>query len=150
MLDMTFAGFRLYRDATRRLTLELAGEVDEAAALALECEARVDLALVAGGSLRVLWDLSAVRGYTLEARVVLARVQQFLATKSRGTAFVAPQLTTRSLALWAARMGDGRPACIAADRAAAEAWLAASESQPLGVRQLGAAEGGGAFARRTG
>ena len=65
---MTYARFRLNRTASRRLTIALVGELDERIALACECEARVVLALVTDGTLRVLWDLSAVTGYTLETR----------------------------------------------------------------------------------
>jgi hypothetical protein len=123
---MTGARFRLHRNAARQLTLELGGDLDENAALYCESETRADLALVASGSLQVLWDLRGVTSYSLEARMVLARLQQFLAAKSQRTAYVATDAVTRSLALWAARMGEQTAACIAADRAAAQAWLAAS------------------------
>lgn len=125
---MTSPGFRLYRNASRRLTIELAGEIDESTALYCERETRADLALVADASLRVVWDLSAVTGYSLDARVVLVRLQQFLTIKAERTAYVAAEATARSLALWAARMGDEARACIAADRDAAEAWLLESEN----------------------
>lgn len=124
---MTSPGFRLYRNASRRLTIELAGEIDEPTALYCERETRADLALVADSSLRVVWDLSGVTGYSLDARVVLVRLQQFLTIKAERTAYVAAEATARSLALWAARMGDEARACIAADREAAEAWLHDSE-----------------------
>ena len=125
---MTSPGFRLYRNASRRLTIELAGEIDEPTALYCERETRADLALVADSSLRVVWDLSGVTGYSLDARVVLVRLQQFLTVKAERTAYVAAEATARSLALWAARMGDEARACIAADREAAEAWLHDSEN----------------------
>ena len=138
---MTRAAFRLHRSAARRLTIELVGDLDERLALDCECEVRVDLALVAAGSLRVLWDLRAVTGYTLEARVVLARLQQFLVLKAQRTAYVAAGPATRSLALWAARMGQQLEACIAAERAAAEAWLDAAPPLPSAApRPLAAAE----------
>jgi len=120
---MTSPGFRLYRNASHRLTIELAGEIDEDTALYCERETRADLALVADGSLRVVWDFSGVSGYSLDARVVLVRLQQFLTSKAERTAYIASEPTARSLALWAARMGDEARACIAADREAAEAWL---------------------------
>jgi hypothetical protein len=132
---MTNAGVRLYHDASHRLTIELGGELDEPLALYCECEVRVDLAQAASRSLCVLWDLSAVTGYSLEARLVLARLQQFLAGKALCTAYVAPAAATRSLALWAARMGEQVDACIAADRPAAEAWLAAAQLKRGGVPQ---------------
>jgi hypothetical protein len=125
---MTSPGFRLYRNASRRLTIELAGEIDESTALYCERETRADLALVADASLRVVWDFSAVTGYSLDARVVLVRLQQFLTSKAERTAYVAVEATARSLALWAARMGDEARACIAADRDAAEAWLVESDN----------------------
>jgi hypothetical protein len=132
---MTTPGFRLYRNASHRLTIELAGEIDEETALYCERETRADLALVPDGSLRVVWDLSGVSGYSLDARVVLVRLQQFLASKAQRTAYVACEPTARSLALWAARMGDEARACIAADRDAAEDWLVDhSEAPKLDLR----------------
>jgi hypothetical protein len=92
-------------------------------ALHCERETRADLMLVVRPSLRVLWDLSTLESYSLEARVVVVRLQQFLSTKALRTAYVANTPSARSLALWAARMGDQSAACIAADQSGAEAWL---------------------------
>jgi hypothetical protein len=139
---MTRAGIRLYRNASRRLSIELAGDLDENTALYCERETRADLALVASDSLLVLWDLSAVTSYSFEARSVLARLQQFLASKAQRTAYVAGNPATRSLALWAAHMGEQTAACIAADRTSAEAWLgesAALRANPLPLRASEAA-----------
>jgi hypothetical protein len=130
---MTTPGFRLYRNASQRLTIELAGEIDEDTALYCERETRADLALVPDASLRVVWDLTGVTGYSLDARLVLVRLQQFLAIKADRTAYVAVEPTARSLALWAARMGDQARACIAADREAAEAWLIDSCGEARGA-----------------
>jgi hypothetical protein len=120
---MTSSGFRVSRTAVQKLTIELLGALDEEIALCCERETRADLAATAEGSLRVLWDLSSVIGYSIEARGVIVRLQRFLARKAQRTAYIAPDATPRSLALWAARMGDEAGACIAADRAGAEAWL---------------------------
>jgi hypothetical protein len=120
---MTSPGFRVSRTAVQRLTIELLGVLDEETALRCERETRTDLAAAADGSLRVLWDLSTVTSYSLEARGVIVRLQRFLAQKAQRTAYVAPDATPRSLALWAARMGNEAGACIAADQAGAEAWL---------------------------
>jgi hypothetical protein len=97
--------FQLFRSASHRLTLQLSGDLDEAVALHCEREMRADLMLVVRPSLRVLWDLSALRSYSLESRVVVVRMQQFLSTKALRTAYVANTPAARSLALWAARMG---------------------------------------------
>jgi len=121
---MTNPGFRVYRNALKRLTVEMAGAIDEDLAMRCEREARAQLALAAERSLRVLWNLSAVESYSFEARVVIVRLQRFLSTKADRTAYVAVAATPRSLALWAARMGNDARACIAADHESAEAWLA--------------------------
>lgn len=120
---MANPSFQLFRSASQTLRLQLSGDLDEAVALHCERETRVDLTLVVEPSLRVLWDLSALSSYSLESRVVVVRLQQFLAAKALRTAYVANTPAARSLALWAARMGDQSAACIAADVAAAEAWL---------------------------
>src|ERR1700742_1367078 len=103
---MTNSGFRISRNAHQKLRVELSGDIDEEVALGCEREARTQLALAGAGTLRVLWDLSGVRGYSLEARVVIVRLQRFLTTKAVRTAYVAEEATPRSLALWAARMGN--------------------------------------------
>lgn len=94
------------------------------------------LAVVERGVLDVLWDLSAVESYTFEARIVLVRLQRFLAEKAARTVYVAADLAARSLALWAAHMGGhGRVTCITADLAGAMAWLA-GETGPTTGRHL--------------
>jgi hypothetical protein len=115
--------FQLFRSASHTLTLQLSGDLDEAVALHCERETRADLTLVMRPSLRVLWDLSALRSYSLESRVVVVRLQQYLSTKALRTAYIANTAAARSLALWAARMGGQSAACIAADHAGAQAWL---------------------------
>jgi hypothetical protein len=120
---MANARFQLFRSAAQALTLQLSGDLDESVALHCERETRADLTLVAQPSLRVLWDLRALESYSLESRVVVVRLQQFLSTKALRTAYVANTPAARSLALWAARMGDQSAACIAADLGGAEAWL---------------------------
>ena len=115
--------FQLFRSASHTLTLQLSGDLDEAVALHCERDTRADLMLVVQPTLRVLWDLSALRSYTLESRVVVVRLQQFLSTKALRTAYVANTAPARSLALWAARMGGQSAACIAADQGGADAWL---------------------------
>jgi hypothetical protein len=126
---MTNSGFRL-RNAVQRLTVEMVGAIDEEIAMRCEREARAQLALSAEGSLRVLWDLSAVTSYTFEARVVIVRLQRFLSTKADRTAYVAVHPTPRSLALWVARMGNDARGCIAADHDSAETWLTGNSSEP--------------------
>lgn len=120
---MANARFQLFRSASQTLTLQLSGDLDESVALHCERDARADLMLVVRPSLRVLWDLRALDSYSLESRVVVVRLQQFLSTKALRTAYVANTQSARSLALWAARMGDQSAACIAADLSGAEAWL---------------------------
>ena len=120
---MANARFQLYRSASHALTLHLSGDLDETVALHCERDTRADLMLVVRPSLHVLWDLSALSGYSLESRVVVVRLQQFLSTKALRTAYVANTPAARSLALWAARMGGQSAACIAADQCGADAWL---------------------------
>jgi hypothetical protein len=120
---MANSSFQLFRSASHTLTLQLSGDLDEAVALHCERETRADLTLVVRPSLRVLWDLSALSSYSLESRVVVVRVQQFLSTKALRTAYVANTPAARSLALWAARMGGQSAACIAADQSGAHGWL---------------------------
>ena len=120
---MANARFQLFRNASQALTLQVSGDLDEAVALHGERETRTDLTCVVQPSLRVLWDLSALSSYSLESRVVVVRLQQFLSEKALRTAYVATTPAARSLALWAARMGDQSAACIAADAAGAAAWL---------------------------
>jgi hypothetical protein len=133
---MTNLGFRVSRTAVDRFTVELAGTIDEEIALACERETRVQLALVADASLLVLWDLSAVIGYSLEARMVIVRLQRYLTAKADRTAYIAGEAAARSLALWAARMGNDSRACIAADHASARAWLAGRADPSTQVRQV--------------
>lgn len=120
---MTDARFQLFRSATKTLTIALSGELDESTALLCERETRADLALVEHPSLHVLWDLRALSGYSLEARGVVVRLQEYLSAKAVRTAYLAQGPVARSLAVWSARMGKQPAACIAADRAAADAWL---------------------------
>jgi hypothetical protein len=136
---MTNLGFRVSRTALDRFTVELAGTIDEEIALTCERETRVQLALVADASLLVLWDLSAVVGYSLEARMVIVRLQRYLTTKADRTAYIAAEPTPRSLALWAARMGNDSRACIAADHDSARAWLAGRADPSTQVRQVAGA-----------
>ncbi|HEY2734320.1 MAG TPA: hypothetical protein VGI70_10070, partial [Polyangiales bacterium] len=82
---MTNPGFRVTRPAVDRFTIALAGTIDEDTALRCERETRMQLSLVAESSLHVLWDLSAVRGYSFEARVVIVRLQRFLTKKADRT-----------------------------------------------------------------
>jgi hypothetical protein len=126
---MTNPGFRVTRSAIDRFTVELGGMLDEETALACERETRVQLALVGDASLLVLWDLSTVDGYSLEARMVIVRLQRFLTVKAERTAYVAADAAARSLAVWAARMGNDARACIAADHDSAIAWLS-GRSEP--------------------
>jgi hypothetical protein len=133
---MTSSGFRIARNTYQQLRLELAGDVDEEIALSCERETRTQLTLATAGSLRVLWDLTCVRSYTLEARVVIVRLQRFLTTKAARTAYVAADATPRSLALWAARMGSDERACIAGDQDSADAWLAGRGDPNTLVRSI--------------
>jgi hypothetical protein len=130
---MANARFQLFRSASHTLTLQLCGDLDEAVALHCERDVRADLMLVVRPSLRVLWDLSALDSYSLESRVVLVRLQQFLSTKALRTAYIATTPAARSLALWAARMGGQSSACIAADRGGADAWLRDQDESAVGI-----------------
>lgn len=130
---MADPSFQLFRSATQTLTLELSGDLDEHTALHCERETRADLALVVRPSLRVLWDLRALTGYSLEARTVVVRLQEYLSAKALRTAYLAQGPVARSLAVWAARMGNRSVACIAADHAAAAAWLRGQDESSVRV-----------------
>jgi hypothetical protein len=129
---MALTSFRVHRSpCAQRLTIELNGEIDEDAALSCERETRAQLAATAERSLHVLWDLSRLTDYSLAARAAIVRLQCFLTGKAQRTAYVAPHAMTRSLALWTARMGNQSQACIAADRDAADLWLAGGAAPEL-------------------
>jgi hypothetical protein len=115
--------------------------MDETTALFCELETRADLALVVRRSLNVLWDLRGLTGYSLEARGVFVRLQQFLSSKTLRTAYLAQDPVARSLALWAARMGNQSSACIAADHDAAAAWLAGQDESAVRIVVPHIAEG---------
>ena len=125
--------FQVHRSLASQLNLRLGGAIDEEIVLGCERETRMRLSLVERGALDVLWDLSTVESYTFEARIVLVRLQRFLAEKAARTVYVAADLPGRSLALWAAHMGGhGRMLCITADLAGAMAWLAGETGQTTG------------------
>lgn len=115
--------FQVQRSLASQLNLRLGGDIDEETVLRCERETRMRVALVADSSLQILWDLSDVASYTFEARVVLVRLQRFLAVKAARTVYVAAELAARSLALWSAHMGGFGRMCIAEDVPSAHAWL---------------------------
>jgi hypothetical protein len=127
--------FQVQRCLSTQLNLRLGGEIDEETVLDCEREVRMRIALVERDSLQILWDLRDVESYTFEARIVLVRLQRFLAVKAARTVYVAAELAARSLALWAAHMGGYGRMCIASDVASARAWLA-GETEPTTGRYL--------------
>lgn len=127
--------FQVQRRLATQLSLVLSGEIDEETVLGCERETRVRVALVEDGSLEILWDLRGVESYTFDARIVLVRLQRFLAVKASRTVYVAAEPTARSLALWAAHMGGEGRICIATDLPSAMAWLA-GETEPTTGRHL--------------
>ena len=132
---MASGHFTVQRCHANQLNLRLSGEIDEETVLGCEREARMRIALVEGGSLQILWDLRDVESYTFDARIVLVRLQRFLARKASRTVYVAAELPARSLATWAAHMaGQGR-ICITAELTAARAWLT-GDAEPRTGRYL--------------
>lgn len=127
--------FQVQRCLSTQLNLRLGGDIDEETVLGCEREARMRIALVPRGSLQILWDLREVESYSFEARIVLVRMQRFLATKASRTVYVAAELAARSLALWAAHMGGYGRMCITAELGSAHAWLA-GDSEPTTGRYL--------------
>jgi hypothetical protein len=115
--------FQVERCLASQLNLRLGGDIDEETVLRCERETRMRVALVADSSLQILWDLREVASYTFEARIVLVRLQRFLAVKAARTVYVAAELAARSLALWSAHMGGFGRMCIATDVPSANAWL---------------------------
>jgi len=132
---MASGSFHVQRCLSTQLNLRLSGEIDEETVLRCEREARMRVALVESGSLLILWDLCEVESYSFEARIVLVRLQRFLAVKAARTVYVAAQLPARSLALWAAHMGGHGRMCIAADVPSARAWLS-GDTEPTTGRYL--------------
>jgi hypothetical protein len=127
---MASGHFQVQRCLATQLNLRLSGEIDEETVLGCEREARMRIALVEAGSLQILWDLRDVESYTFDARIVLVRLQRFLALKASRTVYVAAELAARSLATWAAHMaGQGR-ICITAELPAARAWLSGGDAEP--------------------
>jgi hypothetical protein len=124
--------FQVERSLATQLKLRLGGEIDEETVLGCERETRMRLALVARESLEILWDLRDVQSYTFEARIVLVRLQRYLAEKATRTVYVAAELAARSLAVWAARMGGHGRLCLTADLGSAMAWLAGETGPTTG------------------
>ena len=116
--------FQVTRSTASRLTLLLSGVIDEDTVLGCERETRARTAVAEAGSLQILWDLRGVEGYSFEARIVLVRLQRFLAVRAQSTVYVADAMAARSLALWSAHMGGQGEMCITADVPSALAWLA--------------------------
>ena len=137
--------FHVQRSLSSQLNLRLGGEIDEETVLGCEREARMRIALVESGSLLILWDLREVESYSFEARIVLVRLQRFLATKAARTVYVAAETAARSLALWAAHMGGYGRMCIVADVPSARAWLS-TDTEPTTGRYW---VGGGSPARNN-
>ena len=132
---MASGHFQVQRCLATQLNLRLSGEIDEETVLGCEREARMRIALVQRGSLQILWDLRDVESYTFDARIVLVRLQRFLALKAARTVYVASELASRSLATWAAHMaGQGR-ICITSELSAARAWLS-GDGEPRTGRYL--------------
>jgi hypothetical protein len=132
---MASGHFQVQRCHENQLNLRLTGEIDEETVLGCEREARMRIALVEAGSLQILWDLRDVESYTFDARIVLVRLQRFLALKASRTVYVAADLAARSLATWAAHMaGQGR-ICITSELTAARTWLS-GDAEPRTGRYL--------------
>ncbi|HEX7480543.1 MAG TPA: hypothetical protein VF331_22275 [Polyangiales bacterium] len=133
---MVAPAYQIERRLPDELCIRLSGELDEATLLACESDARGRLRLAKPGSLRMLWDLLEVTGYTLEARSVLAHLQGFLAEKADRTVYVARHSQARSLSLWAVHMAGARQARIADDLEHALGWLRGSGEPDTAVRPL--------------
>ena len=151
-LTMASGTFRVQRSTQTQLTLQLGGEIDEETVLGCERETRSRVSLVEPNSLHVVWDLRDVVSYSFEARIVLVRLQRFLASKALRTAYIAGEPVARSLALWAAHMAGHAaqapisPTCIVPDLPSANAWLSEDDgAEPNTGRHVvwGAAPAGG-------
>jgi len=132
---MASGHFQIERCNATQLDLRLSGAIDEETVLGCEREARVGSTLAERASLHILWDLREVASYTFDARIVLVRLQRYLAPKAARTVYVAAEAAARSLALWAAHMGGEGRMCITAELGPARAWLA-RESEPMTGRYL--------------
>jgi hypothetical protein len=133
---MALPGYQLERCLLDEIVIRLHGDLDETTLLACERDARAQLSLAKPGSLRVLWNVLDVTGYTIEARAVLARLQIFLADKAERTVYAAERAEPRSLALWAVHMAGAWQARIAQDVERAQAWLRGDDELDTGVRPL--------------
>jgi hypothetical protein len=134
---MASGTFHVQRSLSSQLNLRLSGDIDEETVLGCEREARMRIALAGSGSLLILWDLRDVESYSFEARIVLVRLQRFLATKAARTVYVAAATAARSLAMWAAHMGGYGRMCIVADVPSARAWLSSDTEPTTGQYWIG-------------
>jgi hypothetical protein len=140
--------FEILRRAADRLEVELAGELGERTLVQCEAEIRTQLSVIKSGGVKVLVDLVAVKGYSLEARDVLVTLQRFLGSKASQTAFIADSPSSRSLALWLAHMTQGQVIKSFGRREDALAWLAGSVGPVTGVRPVHRAREATAIPRR--
>jgi hypothetical protein len=133
---MVAGHFRICRKAADRLEVELAGELTERVMVACDAEARTHLSVTKAGGVKVLFDLTCLTGYSLEARDALVALQRFLGGKASQTAFIASTASGRSLALWVAHMTDGQVIKSFSRLEDATTWLSGCLGPTTGVRPV--------------
>jgi hypothetical protein len=120
---MALFGYSFARPFLDRFEIRLTGELDEAAMLQVETELGIRLAHAPMRQLHVIFDLRCVDDYSLQARDVFVRIQKFVASRARRTAYVADRPNLRALALWAVRISKDSSAQVVVSMPDAEAWL---------------------------
>jgi ABC-type transporter Mla MlaB component len=128
--------FEICRSSADRVELELSGELSESTLLDCEAELRAQLCATKAGGIKVVVDLRRVKGYSLEARMLLVALQRFLGDKASQTAFIAASAAGRSLALWVAHMTEGQVLKSFGRREDAADWLCGSVGPKTGVRPV--------------
>ena len=140
--------FVILRKAADQLDVELAGELNERSLVACEAEVRTQLSVAKPGCVKVLVDLAAAQGYSLEARDALVALQRYLGGKAAQTAYVANSPAGRGLALWVTHMTEGQVIKTFARRDEADGWLAGAAGPTTGVRPVAHVRDGALGRRR--
>lgn len=107
-----------------QLRVELFGMLDEPSAVLLEGALSREVSKFASGSFSVLFVLAGMSDCTMQARMVLARIQGVLAKKARRTVYLDDRPRFRGMALWVMHLaGDGNAKAVSSPEQARQ-WLA--------------------------